>query len=89
VANKTKPRGGPNKDDEQTTTAADPAGRRLPLLRLYQASNQRTTNKAINNPTTASMSISYEEALATLQSMFGETWSREDLDTVLRHKQGQ
>jgi hypothetical protein len=26
VANKTKPRGGPNKDDEQTTTAADPAG---------------------------------------------------------------
>jgi hypothetical protein len=35
------------------------------------------------------MSISYEEALATLQSMFGETWSREDLDTVLRHKQGQ
>jgi hypothetical protein len=67
--------------------------RRPTLRRLYQASkqasNQRTTNKAINILTTASMSISYEEALATLQSMFGETWSREDLDTVLRHKQGQ
>jgi hypothetical protein len=35
------------------------------------------------------MSISYEEALATLQSMFGESaWSRDDLDAVLRHQQG-
>jgi hypothetical protein len=34
------------------------------------------------------MSISYEEALATLQSMFGETWTRESLDSVLRHQQG-
>jgi hypothetical protein len=35
-----------------------------------------------------SMSISYEEALETLQSMFGEAWTREGLDTVLRHKNG-
>jgi hypothetical protein len=34
------------------------------------------------------MSISYEEALETLQSMFGEAWTREGLDTVLRHKNG-
>ena len=34
------------------------------------------------------MSISYEEALATLEGMFGEQWSREQLDTVLRHQQG-
>lgn len=34
------------------------------------------------------MSISYEEALETLQSMFGEKWTRDDLDTVLRHHQG-
>lgn len=34
------------------------------------------------------MSISYEEALETLQSMFGESWTRENLDTVLRHQQG-
>jgi hypothetical protein len=36
----------------------------------------------------ATMSISYEEALETLQSMFGEAWTREGLDTVLRHKNG-
>lgn len=34
------------------------------------------------------MSISYEEALATLQAMFAEPWTRESLDTVLRHFQG-
>ena len=34
------------------------------------------------------MSISYEEALATLQSMFGEPWTRETLDAVLRHEKG-
>ena len=34
------------------------------------------------------MSISYEEALSTLQAMFGEPWTRETLDTVLRHFQG-
>ena len=34
------------------------------------------------------MSISYEEALATLESMFGHSWSREQLDAVLRDKQG-
>lgn len=34
------------------------------------------------------MSISYEEALGTLQSMFGDQWTRDDLDTVLRHHQG-
>lgn len=34
------------------------------------------------------MSISYEEALATLQSMFGETWTREELDSVLRFQKG-
>lgn len=34
------------------------------------------------------MSISYEEALATLQAMFGETWTQDGLDTVLRHFKG-
>ncbi|KAL7570229.1 hypothetical protein ACA910_020654 [Epithemia clementina (nom. ined.)] len=34
------------------------------------------------------MSISYEEALSTLQGMFGEQWSLEQLDTVLRHQKG-
>ena len=34
------------------------------------------------------MSISYEEALSTLESMFGEPWTRQTLDTVLRHYQG-
>jgi hypothetical protein len=34
------------------------------------------------------MSISYEEALETLQSMFGGAWDRDALDAVLRHKQG-
>jgi hypothetical protein len=34
------------------------------------------------------MSISYEEALSTLQSMFGEPWTRDTLDSVLRHHQG-
>lgn len=34
------------------------------------------------------MSITYEEALATLESMFGAPWTRESLDQVLRHFQG-
>jgi hypothetical protein len=34
------------------------------------------------------MSISYEEALATLQSMFGPPWTRETLDFILRDQQG-
>jgi hypothetical protein len=34
------------------------------------------------------MSISYEEALSTLQAMFAEPWTRENLDAVLRHHQG-
>jgi len=34
------------------------------------------------------MSISYEEALSTLQAMFSEPWTRDTLDTVLRHYQG-
>jgi len=34
------------------------------------------------------MSISYEEALSTLQAMFGEKWTQESLDTVLRHFKG-
>lgn len=34
------------------------------------------------------MSISYEEALATLQAMFGEPWTRSTLDAVLRHEKG-
>ncbi|CAB9496106.1 CUE domain [Seminavis robusta] len=34
------------------------------------------------------MSISYEEALSTLQAMFGDPWTRDSLDTVLRHYQG-
>jgi hypothetical protein len=34
------------------------------------------------------MSISYEDALATLQAMFGPPWNRELLDAVLRHQQG-
>jgi hypothetical protein len=36
----------------------------------------------------SNMSISYEEALETLESMFGESWTRENLDAVLRHQQG-
>ena len=34
------------------------------------------------------MTISYEEALSTLQAMFGETWNTEALDSVLRHFEG-
>lgn len=34
------------------------------------------------------MSISYEEALSTLQAMFGDPWSRDSLDSVLRHYKG-
>jgi len=34
------------------------------------------------------MAISYEEALATLQAMFTEPWTRQSLDAVLRHEKG-
>jgi hypothetical protein len=34
------------------------------------------------------MALSYEEALSTLQSMFGETWTKEGLDSVLRYFEG-
>lgn len=34
------------------------------------------------------MAISYEEALATLQAMFTDPWTRESLDAVLRHEKG-
>lgn len=34
------------------------------------------------------MAISYEEALATLQAMFADPWTRESLDAVLRHEKG-
>lgn len=34
------------------------------------------------------MSITYEEALATLQSMFADPWTRDLLDEVLRHEKG-
>jgi hypothetical protein len=34
------------------------------------------------------MSITYEEALSTLESMFGSPWDREHLDLILRHFQG-
>jgi len=34
------------------------------------------------------MAISYEEALATLQAMFTEPWTRESLDAILRHEKG-
>lgn len=34
------------------------------------------------------MSITYEEALGTLEAMFGTPWTRESLDAVLRHFQG-
>jgi len=34
------------------------------------------------------MSITYEEALATLEAMFGEPWTRATLDLVLRHEKG-
>lgn len=34
------------------------------------------------------MSISYEEALGTLTSMFGDPWTQDSLDTVLRHYKG-
>lgn len=34
------------------------------------------------------MSITYEEALSTLEAMFGAPWTRETLDAVLRHEIG-
>lgn len=34
------------------------------------------------------MSITYEEALSTLKSMFSAPWTEDDLDTVLRHFEG-
>lgn len=34
------------------------------------------------------MAISYEEALSTLQAMFGDAWTRQHLDAVLRSQQG-
>lgn len=34
------------------------------------------------------MSITYEEALQTLTSMFGEPWTEDTLDEVLRHHEG-
>jgi hypothetical protein len=34
------------------------------------------------------MTITYEEALATLQSMFSDAWTRDLLDEVLRHEKG-
>lgn len=34
------------------------------------------------------MAISYEEALATLQAMFADPWTRQTLDAVLRHEKG-
>jgi len=34
------------------------------------------------------MAISYEEALATLQAMFSDSWTVESLDAVLRHEKG-
>ncbi|CAJ1942314.1 unnamed protein product [Cylindrotheca closterium] len=34
------------------------------------------------------MSITYEDALSTLEAMFGAPWTRETLDTVLRHEKG-
>jgi hypothetical protein len=34
------------------------------------------------------MSITYEEALATLEAMFQAPWARETLDAVLRHEKG-
>lgn len=34
------------------------------------------------------MSITYEEALATLEAMFGAPWTRQTLDAVLRHEKG-
>jgi hypothetical protein len=34
------------------------------------------------------MSITYEDALATLQSMFAEPWTTDALDSVLRHQKG-
>jgi hypothetical protein len=34
------------------------------------------------------MSITYEEALGTLEAMFGAPWTRETLDAVLRHFKG-
>lgn len=34
------------------------------------------------------MSITYEDALSTLEAMFGAPWTRETLDAVLRHEKG-
>lgn len=41
-----------------------------------------------NLPRSSTMSIGYEEALATLESMFGQPWTRQTLDSVLRYHQG-
>lgn len=34
------------------------------------------------------MGITYEEALATLEAMFADPWTRQSLDVVLRHEKG-
>ena len=34
------------------------------------------------------MSITYEDALSTLEAMFGAPWTRDTLDAVLRHEKG-
>eukprot|EP00536_Pseudo-nitzschia_multiseries_P009482 jgi/Psemu1/319650/estExt_fgenesh1_pm.C_2640015 len=34
------------------------------------------------------MAITYEEALATLEAMFADPWTRQSLDAVLRHEKG-
>jgi CUE domain len=59
------------------------------VSRLYKVAKKENKTDDQQRPAAVnSMSISYEEALATLQSMFGEPWTRETLDAVLRHQQG-
>jgi hypothetical protein len=57
------------------------------LIKRIRTRPSRSKEEFSFDPST-NMSISYEEALETLQSMFGDAWSRENLDTVLRHQQG-
>ena len=34
------------------------------------------------------MSITYEDALSTLEAMFGTTWTKDELGELLRHQKG-
>lgn len=55
---------------------------------LLSKTHNNVSLSSSSSPSIGTMSISYEEALATLQAMFGEPWTREMLDVVLRHEKG-